>query len=271
MAFRTLNHDDTTLFNNRLWKLMEKKNISTAKELATALYEAGLVAVKQKPNDNSDEVNKANAIGSVEKKIQAHLNADKANRLQGEYVAAYCEFFGCSADYLFGQTEIVSGNDDVRHFCEITGLSEKAVKRLIDDLPDEAKAELTQWWSEVLESNLFYGLPMEWHGMCYELGQYYTAQNEISRIHKAAELMDSSDKYVATLETMMTENYLNEAKPHETAYFYHLSSITANMTEFLEQSAEAYAVRNKQRIDAYFSRRLHEKLETGRVRKHLLK
>ena len=109
MAFRTLNHDDTTLFHNRLWKLLEKKNISTAKELATALYEAGLVAVKQNPNDNSDEVNKANAIRSVEK-IQAHLNADKADRLQGEYVVL--RILRLPADYLFRKTEIVSGNDD---------------------------------------------------------------------------------------------------------------------------------------------------------------
>lgn len=210
-------------------------------------------------------LNKANAIGSVEKKIQVHLNADKADRLQGEFVVAYYEFFGCSADYLFGQTRIVSGNDDVRHFCERTGLSETAVKRLIEDLPDEVKTELTQWWSEVLESNLFYGLPMEWHSMCNELGQYYAAQNKISSIHKIGEMMDSSDKFVATLETMMTENYMNEAKPHETAYFYHLSNITTNMTEFLEQSAEAYAIRNKQRIDAYFSSKLHEKLKAGRV------
>ena len=129
----------------------------------------------------------------------------------------------------------------------------------------EAKVELTQWWSEVLESNLFYGLPMEWHRMCYELGQYYTAQNKISSIYKAAKMMDSSDKYVETLKALMTENYIKEAEPHETAYFYHLSSITANMTEFLEQSAEAYAVRNKQGIDAYFSRQLHEKLEAGHV------
>ncbi len=58
---------------------------------------------------------------------------------------------------------------------------------------------------------------------------------------------------------------MKEVKPHETAYFYHLSSITANMTKFLEQCAEAYAVRNKQSIDAKFLRRLHEKLEAGRV------
>lgn len=264
MAFRTLNHDDTTLFHNRLWKLMEKKNISTAKELAIVLYGTGLVTVKQKPNDNSDEINKANAIGSVEKKIQAHLNTDRPYRLQGEYVVAYCEFFGCSADYLFGRTEIVSSNYDVRRFCESTGLSEKAVKRLIEDLHEDAKAELTQWWSEVLESGLFYGLPIEWHRMCYELGKYYTAQDKIASIHRTAEMMDSSDKYVATLEAMMTENYKNEAGPHEAAYFYHLSNIIDNMTEFLKQSAEEYTVQNKKRIEACFSRQLLEKLEAGR-------
>jgi hypothetical protein len=240
---------------------MEKNNIKTVKELATALYEAGLVVVKQKANDNSDEVNKNNAIGSVEKKIQTHLVADNPDRLQGEYVIAYCKFFGCSADYLFGRTEIISGNDNVRRFCESTGLSEKAVKRLIEELPEEAKAELTQWWSEVLESNLFYGLPMEWHSMCYELGQYYSAQNRISSIHKVADMMDSSDTYVATMKAMMTENYKKEAKPHATAYLYHRSSVIENLTMFLEKSAEEYAVRKKKDIDAYFSKQLHEKLK----------
>jgi hypothetical protein len=242
---------------------MEKKNISTAKELATALYEAGLVAVKQKPNDNSDEVNKANAIGSVEKKIQAHLNADKADRLQGEYVVAYCEFFGCSADYLFGQTEIVSGNDDVRHFCEITGLSEKAVKRLIEDLPDEAKVELTQWWSEVLESNLFYGLPIEWHRMCYELGQYCTAQNQMKKINATSKKMDASDTFVETWRSMMEENYLKEAEPHAGAYFLHLNNIIRNMTEFLETGAEEYAAKNKQAVDKFFIKKLHERMDAS--------
>lgn len=267
MAHKTLNHDDTKFFYNRLWKLMEKNNISTVKKLATELYEAGLVVVNQKQNYNSDEVNKANAIGSVEKKIQTHLISENTDRLQGEYVNAYCKFFGCSADYIFGMTEIISGNDDVRRFCESTGLSEKAVKRFVEELPEEAKNDLTQWWSEVLESNLFYGLPMEWHSMCYELGQYYSAQNQISSIHKAAEKMDSSDVFVATLKTMMTENYEKEAKPHATAYFYHRSSIIDNLTQFLEESAEAYAVRKKKSIDAYFSWQLHKKLEAD----HLLK
>lgn len=271
MAHRTLNHEDTKLLCNRLWKLMEKKNINTVKELATVLYEAELVVVNQKQNYNSDEVNKANAIGSVEKKIQIHLIADNPDRIQGEYVIAYCKFFGCSADYLFGRTEIISGNDDVRRFCESTGLSEKAVKRLIEELPEEEKAELTQWWSEVLESNLFYGLPMEWHSMCFELGQYYSAQNQISSIHKAAEKMDSSEIFVATLKAMMTENYEKEAKPHATAYFYHRSSVIDNLTKFLEESAEAYAVRKKKEIDAYFSRQLHKKLKANSSMKDVIK
>lgn len=260
MAHRKLEHDDMALFRNRLWKLMERKSINTAKELATTLFEAGLVTVKQKPNFNPPEINKANAIGSVEKKIQAHLNAENPDRLQGEYVMAYCEFFRCSADYLFGRTDVVSCNNDVRRFCESTGLSEKAVKRLIEDLPEDAKANLTQWWSEVLESALFYGLPIGWHEMCFALGQYYKSQNVISSIHKATESMDSSDKYTATFGAMMTDNYTKEAKIHEASYFYHLNSITTNMAEFLEKSAETYAIHNKQRIDAFFSKQLQNKL-----------
>ena len=50
---------------------------------------------------------------------------------------------------------------------------------------------------------------------------------------------------------MTTKNYMNEAKPHETAYFYHLSNITTNLAEFRERSAETYATREKQKIDAF--------------------
>ena len=97
---------------------------------------------------------------------------EDTDKLQGRYVKAYCNYFGCSADYLFGLSPIKSGNPDIIRFCETTGLSEKAVKRLIEDLPEDIKRDLAWFWSKVLESNLFYRVPLEFHEMCYELGQY---------------------------------------------------------------------------------------------------
>lgn len=130
MAHRTDNHSDLTLFKNRLWKLMEKKDIYTTKKLAKMLYDQKLVTVKQKYSYDEPSKIYGNAIGAIDKKIQKHLNADTAKELQGEFVIAYCTFFGCSSDYLFGFIDCKTHDDQFIH--DETGLSEIAINRLQD-------------------------------------------------------------------------------------------------------------------------------------------
>lgn len=136
MAFKSINHDDEKIFYNRLWKLMEERNLSTARELAQALYAEEIVPVD---SASEDEIS---IIGSMTRRIQEHLNLEGTDKLQGRYVKAYCDFFGCSADYLFGLSSIKSENPDVIRFCEATGLSEKSVRRLIEDLSEDIKRDL---------------------------------------------------------------------------------------------------------------------------------
>ena len=136
MAFKSINHDNEKIFYNRLWKLMEERNLSTARELAQALYAEEIVPVD---SASEDEIS---IIGSMTRRIQEHLNLEGTDKLQGRYVKAYCDFFGCSADYLFGLSSIKSENPDVIRFCEATGLSEKSVRRLIEDLPEDIKRDL---------------------------------------------------------------------------------------------------------------------------------
>ena len=111
MAFKFMNHDDEKIFYNRLWKLMEERKLSTARELAKALYAEGIVPVD---SASEDEIS---IIGSMTRRIQEHLNLEDTDKLQGRYVKAYCNFFGCSADYLFGLSLTKSGNPDVIRFC----------------------------------------------------------------------------------------------------------------------------------------------------------
>ncbi len=121
MAFRTLDHSDMTLFKNRLWNLMEQRGIFTPKELAKELLAKEYVTVKQKESfDDALTINNR-AIEAVEKKIQNHLNSDDTRSLKGEFVNAYCIFFGCSADYLFGYIDLPTHSDtDIQNE---TGLS----------------------------------------------------------------------------------------------------------------------------------------------------
>lgn len=128
MAHRTDDHSDLTLFKNRLWKLMEEKHIYTTKELAKILYNQKLVNVRQKSSYDEPSKIYGNAVGAIDKKIQKHLNADTAKELQGEFVIAYCTFFGCSSDYLFGFIDCKT--HDRQFINTYTGLSEKAIKKL---------------------------------------------------------------------------------------------------------------------------------------------
>lgn len=246
MAFKSMNHDNEKFFCNRLWKLMEEHKLSTARELAQALFADGIVPVVSK---SADEIS---IVESMTRRIQEHLNLEETDKLQGRYVKAYCDFFGCSADYLFGLSSIKSGNPDVIKFCEVTGLSEKTVRRLIEDLPDDIKRDLIEFWSHVLESKLFYGIPLEFHQMCYELGQYRIAQNQIKAINMAAKEMDNSATFVETWRAMMENNYLREAQPHEGAYLMHLNEILVNVTAYLEKWVDEYVPTNKEEIQEYF-------------------
>lgn len=87
MAFKSINHDDEKIFYNRLWKLMEERNLSTARELAQALYAEEIVPVD---SASEDEIS---IIGSMTRRIQEHLNLEGTDKLQGRYVKAYCDFF----------------------------------------------------------------------------------------------------------------------------------------------------------------------------------
>lgn len=255
MAFKSINHDDEKIFYNRLWKLMEERNLSTARELAQALYAEEIVPVD---SASEDEIS---IIGSMTRRIQEHLNLEGTDKLQGRYVKAYCDFFGCSADYLFGLSSIKSENPDVIRFCESTGLSEKSVRRLIEDLPENIKRDLVGFWSNVLESNLFYEVPLEFHQMCYELGQYRIAQDQIKAINMAAKKMDNSDTFVDTWRAMMESNYLKEAQPHEGSYHMHLNELLVNVTACLENWVDEYVPTHKKEIQQYFYSDLNKRLQ----------
>ena len=143
---------------------MSEYGYDTPQKLATALLDAKLVSVNSKPNDftTPEDIYK-NAVGSVVKKIRTHLHSSSTAKVQGEFIAAYCAHFQCSADYLFGYTEIQSGNPDIRNACKLTGLTEKAIVQLTK-AREKVTGEATfrhKHWSRLLEGDLFISLPVD--------------------------------------------------------------------------------------------------------------
>ena len=128
MAYRTEDHTDLSLFKNRLWKLMENRNIFTAKDLAKKLYENGYVKVKQRQSYADVSEMQNSAIAATEKKIQNHLKSDTAEKLQGEFLIAYCKLFSCSADYLIGNIDETTHS--LNYISHETGLTERAIRNI---------------------------------------------------------------------------------------------------------------------------------------------
>lgn len=241
-------------FNERLRSLMKAKNLKTARDLAKALYESENITVTVSEYDDGTI-----AKSNMARRIQDHLIWESADKLQGKYVMAYCNYFGCSADYLFGRTPLKSGNTKVTDFCETTGLSEKSVKRLIEEIPDDIKEELMEFWSNVLESNIFYCLPLEYHQMCYELGQYQTALKKIGDINKAARVMSDGTSFTETWRAMMEENYLKEAEPHKGSYYMHLNEIIDNVKIYLDIWSDKFTTKRRRDVDSEFFDALERK------------
>ncbi|MFT5875597.1 MAG: hypothetical protein ACI8WT_004590 [Clostridium sp.] len=235
------NHIDISLFKNRLWSLMGEE-YNSPMQLAMALYNAGLVGVKQSENFNDERVDRNNAYGSIEKKIRKHCNSDTSSEVQGEFILAYSQFFGCSADYLLGFTDIRTNNMDIRQICEKTKLSEEAVKHIIDS-PVQ-----TAWWSKLFKTSLFIDLPGGWLRMLQELHIRHIKLKDAKPEQEIVdELKEAGNLSQANLIKHPAFKPGVDAETASSAYYGHLAKINAQVTDyFLRGTDEQFSTALKQ-------------------------
>lgn len=113
---KRLDANDTGKFCNRLWGLMQNKDIKHPNTLAATLCENGYLST-----DNE----------TARKTIINHLNTEQIGegpKIQVEYVIAYSKFFGCSTDYLL--MEIGKENFELEYVEKTYGLDKKALQAL---------------------------------------------------------------------------------------------------------------------------------------------
>ena len=97
--------------------------------------------------------------------------------------------------------------------------------------------------------------------MCYELGQYRIAQDQVKAINLAAKKMDNSDTFVDTWRAMMESNYLKEAQPHEGPTICILNELLVNVTACLEIGWMNYVPTHKKELQQYFDDDLNKRLQ----------
>jgi len=217
-------------FGKKIISLMIEKECDSPKILATKLYDAGLVTVKSQGKDIYNR--RSNAIGSIEKKIRVHIHSDGAGCLQGEFVLAYCKFFGCSADYLFGFTDIKSPDIDVKKICERTGLSENAVLNLTEPVDRNAKEYRADIWSMILSSSLYTKIPGDW--LMAQNQALAVAQNAAQLKAAVWELEQVSGPDKLDIQNDI-EGYEERVQSGRAAIAGVLFNISRNVADFIEQ------------------------------------
>ena len=232
------NRDDLPQVGERLFFLMERysrsvpedKKIDTPKKLAIALYEAGLVEVKNRENFNSDEINKNNAIGSIEKKIVRHINTGKISDKNGDYLLAYAKFFKCSSDYILGLTDIISDSIEVRQICQAIGLPEYIVLELIKN-QKKGNYAVPDCWSIFLGSDLLYSIPEDMIVMTNELKTSYQCEGELKALQKKGERLSGPDLMDNQLDM---EGLRISMESSRSAFYGRLSKVSRNIEETIE-------------------------------------
>ena len=158
-------------FNEKLIRLMKESHYTVnsgfpnAVKLARALYDDdvcfSLVCPKNKGIRAYSDMQKRKEIATIARTIERHIEPQKeAHTVAGNFILAYSIIFNCSLDYLYGRITDPVPNVEIGDICKKTGLSIKAVNKLLDDsMPKEVMHEV---WSYLIESDFFEALSEDW-------------------------------------------------------------------------------------------------------------
>lgn len=216
--------EDLPTFGRRLMELAREKEIGTPTLLAEALYEnhRELVEPAQRKNKNGKNVkDRKHDIDAITRMVQNHFNEEFAYNIQSKYLFAYSELFNCSLDYLYGKVSVRSTDPDMNAVCEKTGLSEKAVEKLIrhsklylegflyqhyeydflySDIDPEAAIDATRFWNDIIESDFFISIPEAWSEMACAL-QLHKSTREVLEVVTAQEnTLPSRDDFFSLID-----------------------------------------------------------------------
>lgn len=115
-------------FGTRLETLMKQDGIDVSKKgantiLARKMIEKGNLSFLV--NEDSKK-----RIETARTRIENHRKTESAENTEGKWLKAYCDYFKCSADYLFGYIELPT--HEKNNIKNHTGLSENAIDKLIN-------------------------------------------------------------------------------------------------------------------------------------------
>lgn len=113
-------------FGQRLEYLMQTSGIETTKKGANAELARNMLSKGCLPFYVNSDFKKS--CESARSRIEKHRKIDSAANIEGKWLKAYCDYFNCSADYLF---EYINSPSHIEtDISSVTGLSSTAIKIL---------------------------------------------------------------------------------------------------------------------------------------------
>ena len=182
--------------------LCRERNLYEPAAVACALYKDYYEIVQPGTRNNKHGVSvksPENDIKALTRAVQKHFNIVEAYKVQSHFMYAYSQLFDCSLDYLYGRTDIMSCDMEIRDICAKLHIDEKAVINLIEGYdPDPEVFSTTRCWSEVLSDEVFGTIPYEWLHYSMEVLEFEDLAKKIEAIKKAEQSAQDS-----TYRTMM--------------------------------------------------------------------
>ena len=182
-------------FGRKLFMLGKIAGILGPAAIAGALYENEECFKLVSPSNRKKVAkNKKKDTNSIARRVQDHFNFTNGYEVPGNYMLAYSILFECSLDYLFGKIEEMCPDATIADISDKTGLSAKAINKLMqkdevciedylktlnnygllefmqtdDEYEDEfyeTSFSISEFWSNLIESELFSELPEDWYRM----------------------------------------------------------------------------------------------------------
>lgn len=211
------------IFISRL-KELRKEKYKSQREFADA-YKERYKTVRRKAKSNPDP--DYDLFGTIQSWEQGKTlpSADALFNI--------CEILECDADYLLGRID--HRTHALNEICELTGLSEVAVSRLMESKRTEEISQ-TDCWSFLMGSDVYYGLPRDWVALSNELFIEIQKECELKALQWEEDYLIGPDRMDLQLDM---EGIKTAVDSHRAAFYGLLYNISRNIANYIEENVQS--------------------------------
>ncbi len=148
----------------------------------------------------------AQKLGISRAALSSYENGSR--KMDIEILYKFCDLFKVSADYLLGLSEVTSLDNKVQAACEVTGLNETAIEKLIAYYKDSILPECLSTLSNIISNEIFFNVMEE----LWNYGELSLQTEYIKEVSdKIYEISNNQDYSIDLRENFMIKfaNYFN--------------------------------------------------------------